>query len=75
MVEVKLGAIIFSTILGMALGSIIQQSVCDAANKNLGSGTLVMKASCAILSIPLDWILFALAIIGLAYSIWKYSSE
>jgi hypothetical protein len=75
MAKVKWGAIILSAIFGISLGGIIQESVCNAAQKDLGSGTLVMKASCAILSVPIDWIVLLLALVGLIYLIWRYYSE
>ena len=75
MAKINWGAIIFSAIIGISLGAIIQESVCNAAQKDLGSGSGIMKALCAILSIPIDWIVLFLALIGLIYFIWKYYSE
>ncbi len=56
----KGGLIAISIILGLTLGAIVQEQVCSTAKQDLGTGTPVMKAACAILSIPTDIILLVI---------------
>jgi predicted membrane channel-forming protein YqfA (hemolysin III family) len=60
----KIGLVIFVLIVGLALGGIIQEATCDAAKQDLGTGTSIMGATCKILSIPIDLLLFLVGITG-----------
>jgi len=71
----KWGLIILSTIIGILLGGILEDNVCEVAKQDLGSATSLMKVTCAILSIPIDWIILIVAISGLiGYLIWDYNN-
>ena len=73
MAKVKWGLIVLSIILGLTLGAILQEQVCSTAEQDLGTGTSVMKATCAILSIPTGIILLVLLLAGLiGYLIWDH---
>jgi len=62
---VKWGMIIFCAIVAIALGGILQAEVCDISQQDLGIGAPPMKILCGVLSIPIDWIILILAIIGI----------
>ncbi|MEK6862306.1 MAG: hypothetical protein AABY07_10175 [Nanoarchaeota archaeon] len=67
--------IIISTLIGILLGGILEDHVCEVAKQDLGSATSLMKATCVILSIPIDWIILIVAVLGLmGYLIWDYNN-
>ncbi len=67
--------IILSIIIGIPLGSILEDNVCEVIKQDLGSATFIMKATCVILSIPIDWIILIIAMLGLlGYLIWDYNN-
>lgn len=69
----KWGLIIISIILGITLGAILQEQVCSTAEKDLGTGTSIMKATCIIMSIPTDIILLVIILAGLiGYLLWEH---
>jgi len=61
----KIGLVIFTLFVGLLLGGILQQHVCDInQNENLGTGKPMIELTCKILSIPLELILLVIAITG-----------
>ena len=56
---------ILCIIVTIALGGILKSEVCDVSEQDLGTGTPIMKATCIILSIPIDLIILILALIGI----------
>lgn len=60
----KIGLVIFVLFVGILLGGILQEHVCDIAKQNLGTGKSFMELTCNILSIPLEIILLIIAITG-----------
>ncbi|MEK6915139.1 MAG: hypothetical protein AABW89_01200 [Nanoarchaeota archaeon] len=64
--------IIFIAIIGLALGLILKEEVCKVVNQELGTAKLVIKLTCTILSLPLDWIIFIVALLGLTIYLVRY---
>jgi len=62
---VNWGLIIFALFVGLLLGGILQEYVCDInETEELGTGKPAMDLTCKVLSIPLGIILLIVAIIG-----------
>ncbi|MBU2615921.1 MAG: hypothetical protein KKC19_02350 [Nanoarchaeota archaeon] len=61
----KIGLVIFVLFVGILLGGILQEYVCDInENEELGTGKPMVQLTCNVLSIPLEIILLIVAITG-----------
>jgi hypothetical protein len=61
----KIGLVIFCLFVGLLLGNILSQYVCDInKTQELGTGKPIINLTCKILSNPIDFILLIVAIGG-----------
>lgn len=61
----KIGLVIFVLFLGILLGGILQEYVCEInQNEDLGTGKPMVESTCKILSNSLEIILLIAAIVG-----------
>jgi len=67
--------IIVALIIGIILGSVIEEHVCGVAKQNLGTATAIVRATCTILSIPTEIIVLIMILLGvIGYFIYNYFS-
>ena len=72
----KVVLVIFVLFVGILLGGILQEYVCDInQNEDLGTGKSMISLTCDILSIQLEIILLIVAIIGAVIYYLKTKEE